>query len=158
MRGIIYKGCAAVVSAVLLSSSGVAAPVANVGTLTCTLTPSTKQDDKADHNASCTFDGLTGRKASFVGTVKRHGEETETSNARIVLIWSVQAPTPEIPLEAIEGEYVGLVAPKDDTAAPTSLRGGRDDDIELVPLTPEPGALPGATLSVLRLSLSTMRT
>lgn len=133
------------------------AAAANVGTLTCTLTPPAGETQTTDFVASCTFDGLKGRKAFFDGTIARFGEEREPS-ARIVLIWSVQASRIDVPLKALEGKYSGLVAPQDNDAAHTSLRGGRDDEIELVPLTPEPAAIPGANLSVLELTLSTMRT
>lgn len=145
-------------AAVLLSAPPAsAAATVNAGTLTCTLTPPPQETERVDFLASCTFQGLTGRKAFFDGTVARLGEEDEPS-ARIVLVWSVQAPDVDVPLEALEGKYAGLVAPEDADAAPTSLRGGRDDTIELVPLTPEPGAIPGAQLSVLELTLTTMRT
>jgi len=139
-----------------VGGAGLAAPV-NVGTLSCTLTPATEEREGTDLLASCSFEGLKGRKAFFDGSVARIGEESR-STARIVLIWSVQAPELEVPLRQLEGEYAGVVAPEAADEAPTSLKGGRDNAIELVPLTPEPGALPGAALSVLRLTLSTMRT
>ena len=139
------------------------APLVTAGTLTCTLAPSepgTESTARTSSQISCNFDRLVGADAGFDGTIKRIGADDERA-AKVVLVWSVQAPQVDVDLRALEGRYVGSLP--DATGQPNgkpennTLIGGQNASIELRPLTPPQDIIPGAKLSVLDLRLALMK-
>lgn len=135
-------------------------PAANAGTLTCTLMPAGELPDKIPEDAtalSCSFDAITGPGGNFHGIIKRIGTDEE-SDAKIVLVWSVLAPKPDVELKDLEGQYMGTLeqSPPVDGATP-GLRGGANDTIELRPLTEPPDAASSAAISVLELALQSTK-
>lgn len=130
-------------------------PVANLGTLSCTLDPGTAKPFGVERELSCSFDPVVGVKANFVGIVKRLGAQSP-GQRKIVLVWSVLAPSMETSLSDLEGRYVGdLDAERRDGAH--GLIGGTEGKIELKPLTVNPGLGENAALSVLELELAAMK-
>ena len=119
-----------------LAMPGAAAPLADIGTLTCTLAehgePSTNPDSqvKVMH---CSFKPKgTGPEETYVGEIKKVGAQSELSGKR-VLIWAVLGP-PEGKLgpAVLEQTYVGKVAEATDKPqAPTVLLGERDKSFGL---------------------------
>jgi hypothetical protein len=104
---------------------------------------------------SCSFERVTGVKAYFVGAVKRLGADVP-GKSKIVLIWSVLAPTQDTPISALEGRYVGNLDAERGSGA-RGLIGGAKSQIELKPLTIAPELGSNAALSVLELELAAMR-
>jgi hypothetical protein len=135
-----------------------AEPVANIGTLLCTVDPdSGKGDGGAERTISCAFEPISGPKARFTGTVKRRGAD-EPLEAKLVLGWSVMAPVVGTPAERLEGRYVGTLDPQRGTRAP-ALIGGVNSEIALRPLTDNVGTGgDSATVTVIELRLAAMPT
>ena len=145
-------------SATLLASVGAAPaqqPLANAGTLTCTLDPGTKEPFGVERQLSCSFEPVVGPKAKFAGVVKRLAAENP-SQAKIVLVWSVRAPSTEIPLKQLEGPYVGKLGPAA-PGQPPVLIGGRSGKISLQALTVDPKLGANAAVSILELELKAMK-
>ena len=76
--------------------------------------------------------------------------------AKIVLVWSVRAPSTEIPLEQLEGPYVGKLGPAAPDRPPV-LIGGRSGRILVEALTMNPTLGANAAVSVLELELKAMK-
>lgn len=88
-------------SVMLLSGSlALAQPVANLGTLTCTVDPATKEPFGVERELSCTFEPVVGSKVDFVGVVKRLGTEIG-GQQKIVLVWSVLGPSLDTPIKQL---------------------------------------------------------
>ncbi len=161
----------------LVSANGATLPAsaaANAGTLTCSLSPSqVDPPEPATANVSCTFKPVLGVDARFDGVVKRFGV-TDERDAKIVLVWSVVAPEAKIGAENLEGEYVGSITKPGDVTSPgspgppdpldpldrpeTTLIGGKDNAVQLRPLTPDPNISTGSGVSVLELKIAKIRT
>lgn len=135
-------------------------PAANAGTLTCTLQPAEDLPKKIPEDAtalSCNFDAITGPGGDFHGLIKRIGTDQETK-AKVVLVWSVLAPKPDVELKDLEGRYIGSVEPSPPVEGVTpGLRGGANDTIELRPLTQPPDAANSAAISILELALKSTK-
>jgi hypothetical protein len=130
----------------------VAQPVANMGTLTCAASPAEKELLGPDRKLSCTFEPLTGAKASFVGTIKRADTKNE-SGAKVILVWSVLGPKVGTSVKQLEGSYHGVVG-----SEANGLVGGAAGDIALKPVTPDELDLgETAALAVLELQLAAMK-
>jgi hypothetical protein len=130
----------------------VAQPVANMGTLTCAASPAEKELLGPDRKLSCTFEPLTGAKASFIGTIKRAGTKNE-SGAKVILVWSVLGPKVGTSVKQLEGSYHGVVG-----SEANGLVGGAAGDIALKPVTPDELDLgETAALAVLELQLAAMK-
>ncbi|MCH9809387.1 MAG: DUF992 domain-containing protein [Alphaproteobacteria bacterium] len=134
-------------------------PIANAGTLTCTLSPSTEQGNTAQTKAeaSCHFDAISGADGNYEGVIKRKAVTAERG-AKIVIVWSVLARTADVPLEDLEGSYRGRLKVRGDDAAADGLVGGRNGSIALRPLNPKPATAPPAGLTELTLKISKLRT
>jgi hypothetical protein len=131
-------------------------PLANAGTLTCTLAPGTEEKFGVERELSCSFQPLVGRKGRFVGVVKRLGAENP-DRAKIVLHWSVRAPSTDIALRQLEGRYIGRLGSDSPDERP-SLIGGKEGKIALQPLTVDPQLGINAAISILELELRGMKT
>jgi hypothetical protein len=130
----------------------VAQPVANMGTLTCAASPAEKELLGPNRKLSCTFEPLTGAKASFIGTITR-AKAKSTSDAKIILVWSVLGPKVNTSVKQLEGSYHGVVG-----SEANGLVGGAAGGIALKPVTPdELGLGETAALSVLELQLAAMK-
>lgn len=132
---------------------------ANAGTLTCTLAPSDADPRlTANSELSCHFDAIAGTDADFKGVVKRLGTDEER-DAKIVLVWSVLAPTTDVGMEALEGRYIGSLEGQGSELLPdnTGLIGGRDNNIHLKPLTRNPDVPGGWGVSVLELQRAAIK-
>jgi hypothetical protein len=129
--------------------------LANAGTLTCTLDPGTKEPFGVERQLYCSFDPVVGPKANFAGAVKRLAAKSP-GQAKIVLVWSVRAPSTEIPLKQLEGRYVGKLGPAAPDQAPV-LIGGKSGKISLQALTIDPKLGANAAVSVLELELKAMK-
>jgi hypothetical protein len=145
--------CAALLAGI--ESAAAQQPLANAGTLTCTLDPGTKEPFGVERQLSCNFEPLAGPKASFAGVVKRFGAESPRQ-AKIVLVWSVRAPSTEIPLKQLEGRYVGKLGPAAPDQEPV-LIGGKGGKISLQALTIDPKLGANAAVSVLELELKAIK-
>jgi hypothetical protein len=135
-------------------------PAANAGTLTCTLMPAENLPEKIPDGAtalSCSFEAISGPGGDFDGIIKRIGTDQE-SDAKIVLVWSVLAPKPDVKLKDLEGQYIGSLeqSPPVEGVSP-GLRGGANDAIELRPLNAAPDSTNPAAISVLELALKSTK-
>jgi Protein of unknown function (DUF992) len=131
-------------------------PGKNLGTLTCTLAPGTKEPFGVERKLSCVFEPILGAKASFVGVVKRLGVEAP-DRKKVVLVWSVIGPDMNTPPSRLEGRYVGNLPNSDGQQTAPNLVGGADSKIALQPLTTDANLGSNAALSVLELDLAAMR-
>jgi len=138
-------------------------PPANAGTLTCTLTPvneAPQQSLPKDETAlSCSFEAITGPGGSFAGIIKRLSTD-EKKETKVVLMWTVLAPKPDVQLKDLEGKYMGSLEQSPPVGGATpGLRGGHNDTIELRPLnaTPEPKGPSSSSISVLQLALQSTK-
>jgi hypothetical protein len=145
---------AALVTAVPAPSSAEQA-AANLGTLTCVVDPATKEPFGVERDLSCSFAPLVGPKADFVGVVKRLGADI-AGDRKIVLAWSVLGPQADMPVNALEGRYLGNLSTDRGEGKP-GLVGGAKSEITLEPLTLDPGLGDNAAISVLELDLSGMK-
>lgn len=148
---------AIIASALLLTGSlALAEPVANLGTLTCTVDPATKEPFGVERELSCTFEPIVGSQVALVGVVKRLGADV-ADQAKIVLVWSVLGPSVDTPVKQLEGRYLGSLASERDQDDAAGLVGGANANIRLKPLTLDPQLGTNAALSVLELELAAMR-
>lgn len=135
-------------------------PPANAGTLICTPMPAHEMPEKIPDDVtalSCSFDAISGPGGVFAGTIKRAGTKSE-DDENVVLVWSVLAPTPDVQLEDLEGQYVGALESSPNVEGTTSgLRGGAKDAIELRPIHPTREATNSSTIAVLELALRSAR-
>lgn len=144
-------------SVMLLSGSlALAQPVANLGTLTCTVDPATKEPFGVERELSCTFEPVVGSKVDLVGVVKRLGTEIG-GQQKIVLVWSVLGPSLDTPIKQLEGRYLGSFASPRNEADSAGLVGGAEANIKLRPLTLDPQLGTNAAISVLELELAAMK-
>jgi hypothetical protein len=151
------KICAIITSALLLTGSlALAEPIANLGTLTCTVDPGTKEPFGVERELSCSFEPIVGSQVTFVGVVKRLGADV-AGHAKIVLVWSVLGPSVDTPVKQLEGRYLGSLASERDQNDAAGLVGGANANIRLKPLTLDPQLGGNAALSVLELELAAMR-
>jgi hypothetical protein len=134
-------------------------PIANAGTLTCALSPAEKSrsENASLTSVSCRFNALVGPGADFEGQLSRKPVTSER-DAKVVLVWSVVAPQPDVALEDLEGQYVGQIARPGRDATAGGLRGGRDGSIALRPFNPDPAVIPPAGIAKLSLKLVEMKT
>jgi hypothetical protein len=131
----------------------IAQPVANMGTLTCAASPAEKELLGSDRQLSCTFEPLTGAKASLVGKIKRDETRNE-SGAKIILVWSVLGPKVGTSVKQLEGSYHGVAG-----SEANGLVGGATGDIALKPVTPDNLDLgETAAFAVLELQLAAIKT
>ena len=79
--------------------------LANAGTLTCT-TSETPPQASADAELSCSFRAPSGQDGNFTGFIARRGQ-ADLPPGRRVLVWSVLAPSEDIDVAAIAGQYAG---------------------------------------------------
>ena len=125
------------------------------GTLTCTLEPGDMDQTSEPRGLSCVFDQVSQQTTNFTGTFKQPGDAALTAD-RLVLVWTVLAPSAEIDPAALEGRYVS--AENADAEEPDGrLIGGADAAIELQPLVDIPDSTPEDTLLVLELDLTYLR-
>ena len=121
------------------------------GTLSCT-TSESGQAAQADAILSCRFQSPKGLDGDLTGKIARIGEADLPSGKR-VLIWSVLAPSANIVLGDLEGQYSG------ETGGTTTgrLAGGKVKNIVLDPVnrTVQTGEAPVPT--VLELELQAVR-
>src|SRR5665809_167298 len=144
-------------SVLLLSGSlALAQPVANLGTLTCTVDPATKQPFGVERELSCTFEPVVGSKVDLVGVVKRLGTEIG-GQQKIVLVWSVLGPSLDTPIKQLEVRYLESLASPGNEAASAGLVGGAEANIMLRPLTLDPQLGTNAAISVLELEIAAMK-
>lgn len=160
MTGTIKLFVATLVAMTFTISAGAAQPaksVANAGTLTCVVSPVTKGPFGVERELSCNFDRTLGANAKFKGIVKRLGGKT-AGTGKIVLVWSVLAPSTDVALEKLAGRYVGtLGATPAGKARAEGLVGGENRAIRLQPLTAAPNVGANSAVSVLELELSAMK-
>jgi len=149
-------GIAAAMLVASLAAGQAQQPGTNVGTLTCTLDPATKEPFGVERELSCSFEPLVGPKADFVGVVKRLGAEAP-GKAKIVLVWSVHAPSMETSLNELEGRYLGDLSAERSHGDTPGLVGGGKSNITLRPLTIDPSIGKNAAISVLELELVAMK-
>lgn len=140
----------------VLSSSLFAQPIANLGTLACTVDPATEEPFGVERELSCTFEPIAGPKVDLVGVVKRLGADVG-GQAKIVLVWSVLGPKLDTPLKQLEGRYLGTLASERGETDAAGLLGGANANIRLKPLTLDPQLGTNAALSVLELELAAMK-
>jgi len=148
----------------ILATSGYAAePIANAGTLTCTLAPSDKVLEKARSEAtvSCHFVSISGEDFDLSGRIVRLAAEAERS-AKIVISWSVVAPNSDIAPEVLSGRFTGKLldagsANSESKSPEGTLYGADQSGIELRPLDNDPATLPDAGLTVLELDIVTVK-
>lgn len=152
------------VGTVIAPLAGRAAPVANAGTLTCTLAPTeaTPKSPSTTAFVSCRFNAISGSGFSLDGRIMRFSAVSDR-RAKVVVSWSVMAPTADIAPEVLSGRYTGLLS--GDEPAPAHARSAKgtlfrngNEGIELR-LLREPGNddLPSAGLTVLELELASVK-
>ena len=107
------------------------APLANVGTLTCT-TDELPPESVADAELSCAFKAPSGEDGNFTGFIARRGMADLPPGKR-VLVWSVLAPNEKVDLPSLAGTYAGETGGE----PPGRLIGGEKKDIVLQPSTAE---------------------
>jgi hypothetical protein len=121
--------------------------LANAGTLTCT-TSDAPQSAVADAELSCRFHALSGQDGNFTGYIARKGGADLPPGKR-VLMWSVLAPSTDVALASLAGDYGG------ETGGQPSGRliGGQGNLIVLRPvtITSQIGDTPVPTVLELRL-------
>lgn len=146
--------------ALLLYPLGLAAQTGrtNAGTLTCTLDPGDAGETGEPRSVSCVFDQVSQQAANFSGTLEQLSDTAPTAD-RLVLVWTVLAPSAEIDPSALEGRYISA---QDSGAADAvepdgRLIGGADAAIELQPLVDIPDTVPEDALLVLELDLTYLR-
>jgi len=148
------------------AQTDVAAPVANAGTLICTLAPADEAPSGARTEAavSCRFNAISGAGFDLQGRIVR----LSTGDARktkVVVAWSVVGPSPDISPTDMSGRYTGTLAGDEarradnDPSAPRgTLFGSNDSGIELHPVD---GAgreiVPDAGLTILELEVSAVK-
>lgn len=134
-------------------------PPANAGRLTCTIPADLEAQRKLPEGAtalSCEYEALSGPGARFEGVIKRIGVGADNDvETKLVLSWSVLAPTPNVDLKDLEGQYMGTLnsAPRSPEGTAAGLRGGANDMIELRPENDPESSSSAATISVLQLAL-----
>lgn len=132
-------------------------PPANAGTLTCSIPADAEAQAKLPEGAtalSCEYEALSGPGARFDGIIKRISSDKEVE-PKVILSWAVLAPTPDVELKDLEGQYMGTLnstsSSPDGTVA--GLRGGANDTIELRPVSEPLSPSSDAAISVLQLAL-----
>lgn len=141
-----------------------AEPIANAGTLTCTVAPSQQIPTAAqtEANVSCIFSSISGIDAELSGRIVRWAATSERKSV-IVRAWSVVSPTPDIAPNELSGRYSGMMPDgKPDQSSsshkPGTLYGAASSGIELRPLNaPDPVAVPDAGLTILELEISSVK-
>lgn len=139
-------------------------PIANAGTLTCTLSPSEKLAPGTQTRAavSCRFTAVSGEEVNMSGQMVRMATATER-DTKIVIAWSVLAPTPDLPPHALSGKYTGKFAADDSnvsggTQPSGTLFGTGATPVELRPLnSPAEQSLPAAGLTILELEIAQVK-
>ena len=131
-------------------------PGKNIGTLTCTVAPGTKEAFGVERKLSCIFEPILGVKAYFVGVVKRLGVKVP-DRKKVVLVWSVIGPDLDTPPLGLEGRYVGNLPNNNAGDRGPKLIGGANSQIALQPLTTDADLGANAALSVLELDLFAMQ-
>jgi hypothetical protein len=126
-------------------------PTAHMGTLTCVLSPASREPFGIERELSCDFEPFNGPRANLRGVVKRIGASVP-DKGQIVMVWTVFGPSINTPAGHLEGSYVGSLGgqPED------GLIGGVESSIRLKPLTAAPEFV-NAVLSILELELTVMK-
>jgi hypothetical protein len=143
-----------------LAMPAIAAPQADIGTLTCTLAEHGEKDSNPDSQSKamhCAFKPVgAGPEEIYIGEIKKVGSQSELSGRR-VLIWSVVGPNDtKLGPGVLEQTYVGEVAPDAaDKSKPSKLLvGERDKTFGLQPISDdslEPNAARSVTVVELRI-------
>jgi hypothetical protein len=122
---------------------------AHMGTLTCVISPASKEPFGVERELSCNFEPFRGARANLTGVVKRLGADA-VDDGKLVMVWTVFGPSIDTPPRHLEGNYVGSLGsdPRD------GLVGGKEQTIHLKPLTAAPEFV-NAALSILELELHT---
>lgn len=138
------------------------AAVTNVGTLTCTLSPSAESASEARTiaKASCHFDAITGTDIDLEGTITRVASQAER-DAKVVLVWSVVAQSVDVSAKNLTGRFTGVMGGTPTAAnrdVPTgTLFATGEKGIQLRPIAGDPASLPDAGLTVLELDIATVK-
>lgn len=139
------------VAAVFLIAGTASSRSANrthVGTLTCTVAPSTQPQAFESRELSCVFEPVSGMKGTFGGTVNRLGGTAPTAD-QIVLVWSVFAEEPNVSMHQLEGRYVGVIS-----NGSGELSSG---EVALQPMSALPGGTQNLAPLVLELDLKMLK-
>ncbi|POF28413.1 DUF992 domain-containing protein [Roseibium marinum] len=132
------------------SSAGV-----KIGMLTCAVEGETNFIVGSNATLSCTFEPANGGQAAYyTGTVREFGLDIGTTT-NATLVWGVLAPSADMEIGALEGEYGGVTAGASLGAGvkANALIGGFDKSIALNPISVESQTGTNLTLGVSYLSL-----
>ncbi|GAB2203675.1 DUF992 domain-containing protein [Roseibium sp. ROS1] len=130
-----------------------------VGKLTCVVEQETNFIVGSKAVMNCTFDRVGDGPASYyTATVSEYGLDIGTTDSA-TLIWGVVAPTADLEVGALEGEYAGVTAGASLGAGikGNALIGGFDKSIALNPLSVESQTGTNITVGVSRLSLEAIK-
>lgn len=162
-QGLILAGTAALLVAAASSAAIAAEPLANAGTLTCTLAPSELAVGSTQSVAevACKFSSITGTDYDLAGKIVRMAPERER-DAKVVVSWSVLAPSAEISPQQLSGRYTGTFSGSQATSeqpegSAGTLFGSEQSGIEFRPLTVGQQNLPDAGLTVLELEIAAVK-
>lgn len=146
----------------LVSVSALAAPAyaadnnagVEIGKLTCQVDGETKFIVGSNATLDCTFEAVGGKTSHYTGKVSDYGLDIGTAG-KGTLVWGVLAPSTDVGMGALEGEYGGVTAGASIGAGlkANALVGGLDKSIALNPLSIESQTGTNLTLGVTRLSL-----
>lgn len=140
------------VSAMLAAQAGAEPkPIANLGTLTCSLDPSGAGNDGP--GLTCVFEPIAGVQANFVGRAET--DAADQAMAKMVFVWSVVAPSMDTPAQNIEGHYLGLTGEQE---GPPTLIGGLNNEILLKPTIDRASEDSKVTIRTLELRLDAVKT
>ncbi|NKX65156.1 DUF992 domain-containing protein [Labrenzia sp. 5N] len=130
-----------------------------VGKLTCVVEQETNFIVGSKAVMNCTFDRVGDGPASYyTATVSEYGLDIGTTDSA-TLIWGVVAPTADLEVGALEGEYAGVTAGASLGAGikANALIGGFDKSIALNPLSVESQTGTNITVGVSRMSLEAIK-
>jgi|OM-RGC.v1.017829030 hypothetical protein len=130
-----------------------------VGKLTCVVEQETNFIVGSKAIMNCTFDRAgSGATGYYTATVSEFGLDIGTTDSA-TLIWGVVAPTADLEVGALEGEYGGVTAGASLGAGlkANALIGGFDKSIALNPLSVESQTGTNITLGISQLSLKAIK-
>ena len=120
----------------------------HVGTLTCTVAPSTQPQALESRELSCVYEPIAGMKGTFDGTVNRLGGTAPTAD-QLVLVWLVLAEEPIVSMHELEGRYVGVISNGSGELA--------SGEVALQPMSALPGGTQNFAPLVLELDLKMLK-